>query len=177
MLNIKKCKNNNYFLLIKNINYIAVLIAMMVVLSQVMRIQIILRTSIPLFLIPVFISTFILNWYWCLFIGFVGHLLVDLSLWGFTLGSLCWNLGTGLLAILLRIIYLIKCHNFWKIILLLLINLIIYFPIDFILFWLNLGILNIEQIIIGVLIVNTICLPTFYLLSIKIIKKINQRNF
>ncbi|APE74654.1 hypothetical protein SCITRI_00761 [Spiroplasma citri] len=42
MLNIKKWKNNNYFLLIKNINYIAVLIAMMVVLSQVMRIQIIL---------------------------------------------------------------------------------------------------------------------------------------
>lgn len=165
----------NNFQLIKNINYVAVLIAKMVVLSQVMRIQIIPRTSIPLFLIPIFISGFILNWYWCFLIGFMGHFLSDLTLWGFTLGSLCWNIGTGLLAILIKLINWIKINHIIKIILILLSNIIIYFPIDFILFWLNLGVLSIEQIIIGILITNTICLPILYFITLKIIKVFNSK--
>ncbi|WP_424526371.1 ECF transporter S component [Spiroplasma endosymbiont of Glossina fuscipes fuscipes] len=164
---------SNQVYLIKKITYVSILIAMMVVLSQTMRIQIIPRTSIPIFLIPIFISGFILNWYWCLLIGFMGHFLSDLTLWGFTLGSLCWNIGTGLLAILIKLINLIKINHIIKIILILLTNIIIYTPIDFILFWLNFGVLNIEQIIIGILITNTICLPLFYLISIKISKKLN----
>ncbi|WP_342276684.1 hypothetical protein [Spiroplasma endosymbiont of Nebria brevicollis] len=150
----------------------AVLIAMMVVLSQTMRIQIIPRTTIPLFLIPIFLSGFILNWYWCLLVGFMGHFLSDLTSWGFTLGSLCLNIGTSLLAILIKLINWIKINHIIKIILILLTNIIIYLPIDFILFWLNLGVLNIEQIIIGILITNTICLPIFYLLTLKIIKRV-----
>ncbi len=165
----------NNFQLIKKINYVAVLIAMMVVLSQVMRIQIIPRTSIPLFLIPIFISGFILNWYWCLLIGFIGHFLSDLTLWGFTLESLCWNIGTGLLAILIKLINWIKINHIIKIILILLSNIIIYFPIDFILFWLNLGVLSIEQIIIGILITNKICLPILYFITLKIIKVFNSK--
>ncbi|WP_342263127.1 MULTISPECIES: hypothetical protein [unclassified Spiroplasma] len=51
----------NNFQLIKKINYVAILIAMMVVLSQTMRIQIISRTTILLFLIPIFLSRLILN--------------------------------------------------------------------------------------------------------------------
>ncbi len=89
------------------------------------------------------------------------------------MGSLFWNIGTGLLAILIKLINWIKINHIIKIILILLANIIIYLPIDFILFWLNLGVLSIEQIIIGILITNTICLPIFYLTSIKIIKKIN----
>lgn len=162
----------NNFQLIKKINYVAVLIAMMVVLSQTMRIQIIPRTSIPLFLIPIFISGFILNWYWCFLIGFMGHFLSDLTLWGFTLGSLCWNIGTGLLAILIKLISWIKINHSIKIILILLANIIIYLPIDFMLFWLNIGVLNIEQIIIGILITNTICLPIFYFITLKIKKRL-----
>lgn len=165
----------NNFQLIKNINYVAVLIAMMVVLSQIMRIQIIPRTSIPLFLIPIFISGFILNWYWCFLIGFMGHFLLDLTLWGFTLGSLCWNIGTGLLAILIKLINWIKINHIIKIIIILLANIIIYLPIDFILFWLNLGVLSIEQIIIGILITNTICLPILYFITLKIIKVFNSK--
>ncbi|WP_425379886.1 ECF transporter S component [Spiroplasma endosymbiont of Stenodema calcarata] len=162
----------NNFQLIKNINYVAVLIAMMVVLSQTMRIQIIPRTSIPLFLIPIFISGVILNWYWCLLIGFMGHFLSDLTLWGFTVGSLCWNIGTGLLAVLIKLINWIKINHSIKIILILLSNIIIYLPIDFVLFWLNLGVLSIEQIIIGILITNTICLPIFYFITLKIKKRL-----
>ncbi|QIA69692.1 hypothetical protein [Spiroplasma citri] len=107
---------------------------MMVVLSQTMRIQIIPRTSIPLFLIPIFISGIILNWYWCLLIGIMGHFLSDLTLWGFTVGSLCWNIGTGLLAVLIKLINWIKINHSIKIILILLANIIIYLPIDFMLF-------------------------------------------
>lgn len=162
----------NNFQLIKNINYVAVLIAIMVVLSQVMRIQIIPRTSIPLFLLPIFISGVILNWYWCLLIGFMGHFLSDLTLWGFTVGSLCWNIGTGLLAVLIKLINWIKINHSIKIILILLSNIIIYLPIDFVLFWLNLGVLSIEQIIIGILITNTICLPIFYFITLKIKKRL-----
>ncbi len=165
----------NNFQLIKNINYVAVLIAMMVVLSQVMQIQIIPRTSIPLFLIPIFISGFILNWYWCFLIGFMGHFLSDLKLWGFTAGSLCRNIGTGLLEILIKLINWIKINHIIKIILILLSNIIIYLPIDFILFWLNLGFLSIEQIIIGILITNTICLPILYFITLKIIKVFNSK--
>ncbi|WP_425380627.1 ECF transporter S component [Spiroplasma endosymbiont of Stenodema calcarata] len=162
----------NNFQLIKNINYVAVLIAMMVVLSQTMRIQIIPRTSIPLFLIPIFISGFILNWYWCFLIGIIGHFLSDLTLWGFTVGSLCWNIGTGLLAVLIKLINWIKINHSIKIILILLANIIIYLLIDFVLFWLNIGVLNIEQIIIGILITNTICLPIFYFITLKIKKRL-----
>ncbi|WP_342263013.1 MULTISPECIES: ECF transporter S component [unclassified Spiroplasma] len=162
----------NNFQLIKKINYVAVLIAMMVVLSQTMRIQIIPRTTIPLFLMPIFLSGFILNWYWCLLVGFMGHFLSDLTLWGFTVGSLCWNIGTGLLAISIKLINWIKINHIIKIILILLANIIIYLPIDFVLFWLNLGVLNIEQIIIGILITNIIFLPIFYLLTLKIIKRV-----
>ncbi len=162
----------NNFQLIKNINYVAVLIAMMVVLSQTMRIQIISRTSIPLFLIPIFISGFILNWYRCFLIGIMGHFLSDLTLWGFTVGSLCWNIGTGLLAVLIKLINWIKINHSIKIILILLSNIIIYLPIDFMLFWLNIDVLNIEQIIIGILITNTICLPIFYFITLKIKKRL-----
>ncbi|WFG98266.1 hypothetical protein M1770_09555 [Spiroplasma citri] len=144
----------------------------MVVLSQIMRIQIIPRTSIPLFLIPIFISGFILNWYWCFLIGFMGHFLSDLTLWGFTVGSLCWNIGTGLLAVLIKLINWIKINHSIKIILILLSNIIIYLPIDFMLFWLNIDVLNIEQIIIGILITNTICLPIFYFITLKIKKRL-----
>ncbi len=165
----------NKFQLIKKINYVAILIAMTVVLSQVMRIKIIPITSIPLFLIPIFISGFILNWYWCFLIGFMGHFLSDLTLWGFTLGSLCWNIGTGLLVILIKLINWIKINHIIKIILILLSNIIIYLPIDFILFWLNLGVLSIEQIIIGILITNTICLPILYFITLKIIKVFNSK--
>ncbi len=165
----------NNFQLIKKINYVAILIAMMVVLSQVMRIQIISRISIPLFLIPIFISVFILNWYWYLLIGFMGHFLSDLLLWGFTVGSLCWNIGMGLLAILIKLINWIKINHIIKIILILLANIIIYLPIDFILFWLNIGVLSIEQIIIGILITNTRCLPIFYFITLKIIKLFNSK--
>lgn len=165
----------NNFQLIKKINYVAILIAMTVVLSQVMQIQVIPRTSIPLFLIPIFISGFILNWYWCFLIGFMGHFLSDLTLWGFTLGSLCWNIGTGLLAILIKLINWIKINHIIKIILILLSNIIIYLPINFILFWWNLGVLSIEQIIIGILITNTICLPILYFVTLKIIKVFNSK--
>lgn len=140
-----------------------------------MQIQIIPRTSIPLFLIPVFISGFILNWYCCFLIGFMGHFISDLTLWGFTLGSLCWNICTSLLAILIKLIKWIKINHIIKIILILLSNIIIYLPIDFILFWLNLGVLSIEQIIIGILITNTICLPILYFITLKIIKVFNSK--
>ncbi|WP_342263128.1 MULTISPECIES: hypothetical protein [unclassified Spiroplasma] len=102
----------------------------------------------------------------------MGYFLSDLTLWCFTVGSLCWNIGIVLLAILIKLINWIKINHIIKIILILLANIIIYLPIDFVIFWLNLGVLNIEQIIIGVLIINTIFLPIFYLLTLKIIKRV-----
>lgn len=118
---------------VKKITYSAFLIALIVVLSQLMRIQIIPRTSIPLFLIPIFVAPWLLNWYWCFFIGFMGHLLSDVSLWGVTIGSLCWNIATGIIALSLFFIYKLPWH--WlKIILILIVNIVSYAPIDFILF-------------------------------------------
>ncbi|PQP78170.1 hypothetical protein C6B38_07795 [Spiroplasma sp. ChiS] len=88
------------------------------------------------------------------------------------MGSLCWNIGTGLLAVLIKLINWIKINHSIKIILILLANIIIYLLIDFVLFWLNLGVLSIEQIIIGILITNTICLPIFYFITLKIKKRL-----
>lgn len=156
---------------VKKITYSAFLIALIVVLSQLMRIQIIPRTSIPLFLIPIFVAPWLLNWYWCFFIGFMGHLLSDVSLWGVTIGSLCWNIATGIIALSLFFIYKLPWH--WlKIILILIVNIVSYAPIDFILFWFGISALSVEQIIFGVLIANSICLPIFYFLSIKIKNRI-----
>lgn len=155
--------------LIKIINNSALLISLIVILGQILRISV-ANTTIPLFLFPILISPFILNWYFCFIVGFLGHWLVDLTVFGTAFStSIFWELGTGLLAISIYFIYKLKFYDWIKILLIILSN-SIFFTLFGIIDWFITKnyVIWFNQILIGVIFINNISLIIFYFLSKKI---------
>lgn len=161
--------------------YSAQLVSISVILAFMVNIQV-ARSTIPVFMIPLFIAPYVLGLKYVFITAFVSHFLVDLLVYGSAFGtSIFWELGTMLVSLSLYLISNIKKNSkvfdILKLFILMLSNVIIYSLVGLIDYLLTENYLVIWQVITGIFIVNNISYVLFYFMLKKVNKVLSNKFF